>query len=84
LSDEVKPLVVRPKVARKMLGNCSSAKLYELINAGVLDSYAEGARRLITTESIHRHVRESLAAAARQARDVSASIQARRAKRERS
>jgi hypothetical protein len=59
------PLVVRPNTAMRLL-DCGRAYLYELINAGELESYLDGAARKITMRSIHarieRKLRESTAA----------------------
>jgi hypothetical protein len=50
------PLVVRPRVARRMLGDCSQDELYRKLENGDLDSYLDGRRRLITVESIKRDI----------------------------
>jgi hypothetical protein len=34
----VKPLVVRPRVARQMYGDCSADKIYEKIKSGEIES----------------------------------------------
>jgi excisionase family DNA binding protein len=60
--DELLPLVVRPKTACRML-SCGHSQLYELLNAGELESYLEGAARKITTASIHAYHERKLAAA---------------------
>lgn len=54
-------LVVKPRRARQML-SCSAPHLYGLINAGLLDSYKDGASRKITVESIRRYIAQRLAA----------------------
>ena len=60
---KARPLVVRPSVARRLLGNIGSMKLWELINSGELDSYLDGRRRFITVESIERRIARKLAEA---------------------
>jgi hypothetical protein len=45
-----------------MLG-CGRTQLYEMIEAGELDSYLDGAARKITTASIHRRIERKLAEA---------------------
>jgi hypothetical protein len=60
LSDwEGSPLVVKPKVAWKMLA-CSNTRGYELLNAGELDSFLDGRSRKITVESIRRYITRRL------------------------
>ena len=56
------PLVVKPKIAWKMLA-CSNTRGYELITAGELNSFLDGRSRKITVESIHRYIDRKLAAA---------------------
>ncbi len=51
----IEPLVVKPKVAWKMLA-CSNTHGYELLAAGELDSFLDGRSRKITVESIHRYI----------------------------
>ena len=58
------PLVVRPQVARVMLGNCSQDELYRKLGNGDLDSYLDGRRRLITVESIKADIARKAQAAA--------------------
>jgi hypothetical protein len=60
--DPIGPLVVRPTQAMLML-NCGREQLYELINAGELDSYLDGAARKITVASIHQRIERKLAEA---------------------
>jgi hypothetical protein len=61
LSDwEVGPLVVKPKIAWKMLA-CSNTRGYELLNAGELESFLDGRSRKITVESIRRYIARRLA-----------------------
>ena len=63
MSQEVKPIVVRPTPARKMLGGCSKPSLWKLINAGKLDSYLDGHARLITVASIEQYIADKVKAA---------------------
>jgi hypothetical protein len=63
--DDVEPLVVRPRVARRMLGNCGTERLWELINSGEIESYLDGKARRITVSSIKAHIARQLAAAAK-------------------
>ena len=58
---ELGPLVVKPKVAWKLLA-CSNTRGYELIAAGELESFRDGRSRKITVESIHRLIARRLAA----------------------
>jgi hypothetical protein len=48
-------LVVGPRRARQML-DIGNTRLYELINAGELESYLDGRSRKIIVESIHCYV----------------------------
>jgi excisionase family DNA binding protein len=52
-------VVVRPKKARELL-NCSTDKLYQLINSGRLQAYKEGRATLITVASIEAHIADRL------------------------
>jgi excisionase family DNA binding protein len=58
----IEPLVVRPNQAMQLL-SCRRNFLYDLINAGELESYRVGRARMITVRGIHalieRKVRES-------------------------
>jgi hypothetical protein len=56
---DLEPLVVKPKVAWKMLA-CSNTRGYELLAAGQLDSFLDGRSRKITVESIQRYVAQRL------------------------
>jgi hypothetical protein len=58
----VEPLVVRPRVAWRML-DCGNTHGYELLNAGELDSFKDGEARKIVVESIYRYIARMLAAA---------------------
>jgi hypothetical protein len=53
------PLLVKPKVAWKMLA-CGNTRGYELLAAGELDSFRDGYSRKITVESIHRYIQRRL------------------------
>jgi hypothetical protein len=65
LSDWEGALVVKPKVAWKMLA-CSNTRGYELIKAKELDSFLDGGSRKIVVASIHRYIRRRLAATTEQ------------------
>ncbi len=54
-------LLVRPAAAEKMLG-IGHKQLYALMNAGELESFAEGRRRFITVQSIRDYLARKLAA----------------------
>ena len=58
---EVEPLVVKPKVAWKLLA-CSNTRGYELLSAGELESFLDGRSRKIIVASIHRFIARRLAA----------------------
>ena len=57
---DFEPLVVKPKVAWKMLA-CSNTRGYELLAAGQLDSFLDGRSRKITVASIHRFIAQRVA-----------------------
>jgi hypothetical protein len=57
------PLIVRPRVARQMLGGCGLERLYDLLNSGELESFRDGRARLITVASIERYIERRLAEA---------------------
>jgi hypothetical protein len=57
---EVGPLIVKPKIAWKMLA-CSNTRGYELLNSGELESFLDGRSRKITVESIRRYITRRLA-----------------------
>jgi hypothetical protein len=63
LSDWEGALVVKPKVAWKMLA-CSNTRGYELLAARELDSFLDGRSRKITVESILRYIARQLASTA--------------------
>ena len=58
--NDLDPLVVKPKVAWKMLA-CSNTQGYELLAAGELESYKEGRSRKITVASSRALVARRLA-----------------------
>jgi hypothetical protein len=61
LSDyEFGPLVVSPKKAAIML-DCGLTKIYQLIDAGALESYLDNGSRKITVASIRHHIAARLA-----------------------
>jgi excisionase family DNA binding protein len=57
------PLVASPNQAMRAI-QVSRKKLYELINAGELQSYTEGKSRRITVKSINEYIERRLAAEA--------------------
>ena len=59
-SSDLRPLVVKPREASRMLG-CGRTRIYELLAARELDSFLDGRSRKITVESIHRYVAQRLA-----------------------
>jgi hypothetical protein len=61
-SGEIQPLLVRPRPARRMLADCGQKQLYELINAGEIDSFKEGRARKIVVASIHSYIARKLKA----------------------
>ncbi len=62
--DNIKPLVVRTREARRLYGNCSLDVLYEKIQRGEVESYLDGRRRLIVVASIEADIARKAAAAA--------------------
>jgi hypothetical protein len=58
--DDLEPLVVKPKIAWKML-DCGNTRGYELLAAGELESYKEGRSRKVTVASIKALVARRLA-----------------------
>jgi excisionase family DNA binding protein len=58
----LEPVVVSPETAARLL-NCSRTALYKLLASGELQSFVEGQRRSITTQSIRRYVARRLSAA---------------------
>jgi hypothetical protein len=58
-SSVAKKLVVGPNEAEVML-DCGHTYLYQLINAGELDSYCDGKSRKITVASIEARIRRKL------------------------
>jgi hypothetical protein len=55
----IKPLLVKPKVAWKIL-SCGNTRGYELLNSGELESFLDGGSRKITMNSIHRYIERRL------------------------
>jgi hypothetical protein len=55
------PLVLTPAQAQAAL-QCGPTRLWELINAGEIESFLDGARRRITARSIRNYVSRKLAA----------------------
>ena len=55
------PLLVKPADAARMLG-CGRTRIYELVNAGEIDSFRDGRSRKIIVASIHAYVARRLAA----------------------
>jgi excisionase family DNA binding protein len=58
-AEQLEPLVVSPKEACRLL-SCGPTKLYELIEAGEVESYLDGRSRKITMDSIRRRVKRCL------------------------
>jgi hypothetical protein len=63
-TNDPEPLVVRPKVAWKMLA-CGNTRGYELLAAGELESYKDGRSRKITVSSIKALIARRLAGSGR-------------------
>jgi hypothetical protein len=55
------PLVVKPKIAWKML-QCSNTRGYELLATGELESFLDGRSRKIVVASIQSYITRRLAA----------------------
>jgi hypothetical protein len=55
------PLVLTPAQAQTAL-QCGPTRLWELINAGEIESFLDGARRRITAKSVRDYVARKLAA----------------------
>ncbi len=62
ISKAPEPLLVKPRDACRLLA-CGRTRLYQLINSGELDSFADGGSRKITASSIHAFIARQLAAA---------------------
>jgi excisionase family DNA binding protein len=58
---DAEPLLVKPAEAGRLLG-CGRTRIYELINAGEIDSFSDGRSRKITVASIRAYVARRLAA----------------------
>ena len=56
---EFGPLVVKPKIAWKML-QCGNTRGYELLAAGELESFLDGRSRKITVASIRQYIERQL------------------------
>jgi hypothetical protein len=56
---EIEPLLVKPKVAWKLL-SCGNTKGYELLAAGDLESFLDGNSRKITMASIRHYIERRL------------------------
>jgi hypothetical protein len=54
---------VRPREAKRLLGNIGPDRLWRLIKAAEIDSYLVGRSRFITVESIERYIARHLAEA---------------------
>ena len=50
---DAEPLLVKPADASRLLG-CGRTRIYELVNAGEIDSFSDGRSRKITVELIRR------------------------------
>jgi hypothetical protein len=59
--DGIEPLLVRPRIAWKMLG-CGNTRGYELLAAGELVSFRDGKSRKIVVTSIRDYIARQLAA----------------------
>jgi hypothetical protein len=59
----IEPLVVRPAEAWRMLG-CGPTYGYQLLDAGELESFTDGAARKITVASIKAYIAKKLATTA--------------------
>jgi len=55
--DVVEPLVVRPRVAQRLL-NCSNTRFYEILPE--LESFRDGRSRMITMRSIKARIERKL------------------------
>lgn len=53
-------LVVRPRIAREMLGGCGLERLYRLLNSGELESFRDGRARYVTVASIEGYIARRL------------------------
>ena len=78
---ELSPLVVRPRVARRLLGGMSGEKFWQLLNAGALESFLEGRARLVTLASIQAYIARRLAGRSSKDTQVNNALTARTAKR---
>ena len=80
---DFRPLVVRPREGRRLLGNMCSEKFWGLldVNGGPLQSYRDGRARLVSMASIERYVVEKLAVTPTKDAQVSNAIAGRAAQR---
>jgi len=59
-------LVVRPRIAQRMLGGIGTNQLWRLLNSGTIESFLdEGGCRRIVVKSIHAYIELQLAKANR-------------------
>jgi hypothetical protein len=58
MPDDLEPLVVPPRVARKLLG-CGNTRFYEILPE--LETFKDGKSRLITMASIKARIARKLA-----------------------
>jgi hypothetical protein len=54
MSHSIEPFAVPLKEARRLLGDMSHAKIYEIIGRGEVEAVKDGAKTLITMRSIHQ------------------------------
>jgi hypothetical protein len=86
IPSEVAQAVCRVKVMRRILGDCSNAKAYQLIGSGAVESYLDGTARMVVVASIYEYVARQLEAAkpvdgSRVQKAASRSVDLRRARR---
>jgi hypothetical protein len=62
VGEHLEPLAVSPRETRQLL-SIGNTRLYELLNAGELESYQEGRSRRITMRSIRARIERLLGAA---------------------
>lgn len=53
-------LLVRPRAARHLLGDCSNERLYKLLNTGEIESFVDGRARWIVASSLGRYISRRL------------------------
>ncbi len=86
IPSEIPQVVCRVKVMRRILGNCSNAKAYEIIGSGAVQSYLDGTARMVVVASIYKYVARQLEAAkpvdgSRVQKAAARSVDSRRARR---